>query len=69
MSQKNVYSIVVEKDGKSYVGYCLEMPQAKGQGDTRDAAIEDTKTAIILCVSYLEDKRNDPDLDLVTVSI
>lgn len=69
MWQKNVYNIMVKKDGKFYAGYCLEIPQAKGQGNTRDEAIEDTKKAIILCISYLEDKRNDPELDLITVSI
>ncbi|MDE0090396.1 MAG: hypothetical protein OXP12_03460 [Thaumarchaeota archaeon] len=69
MWQKSDYNIVVKKDGKFYAGYCLEMPQAKGQGNTRDEAIEDTKKAIILCISYLEDKRNDPELDLITVSI
>ena len=69
MWQKESYNIMVKKDGKFYSGYCLELPQAKGQGNTRDEAIEDTKKAIILCRSYLEDKNNDPDLDLITVSI
>ena len=69
MWQKGSYNIIVKKDGKFYSGYCLEIPQAKGQGNTRDEAIEDTKKAIILCISYLEDKKNDPDLDLITVSI
>ena len=69
MGEKNAYNIMVKKDGKFYAGYCLEIPQAKGQGKTRDEAIEDTKKAIILCLSYMEDKRNDPKLDLITVSI
>ena len=45
------------------------MPQAKGQGNTRDEAIEDAKKAIILCISHLEDKKNDPELDLIMVLI
>ena len=69
MQGKRDYSIVVKKDGKHYAGYCLEIPQAKGQGETRDEAVEDTKKAIALCLSYLEDKRNDPKLDLIAVSI
>lgn len=69
MCGKNVYNITVRKDGKFYTGYCLEISQAKGQGNTRDEAIEDTKKAIVLCLSYLKDKKNDPELDLVTVSI
>ena len=69
MLQKMNYNIMVKKDGKFYSGYCLEISQAKGQGNTRDEAIEDTKKAIILCISYLEDKKNDPELDLITVSL
>ena len=69
MSQKGNYTIMLKKDGKFYSGYCLEIPQAKGQGNTRDEAIKDTKKAIILCKSYLEDKKNDPEMDLITVSI
>ena len=69
MHKKEDYNIVVKKDGRFYAGYCLEIPQAKGQGDTRNEAIEDTKKAIILCRSYLEDKKRDPKLDLITVSI
>ena len=48
---------MVKKDGKFYAGYCLEIPQAKGQGNTRDEAIEDAKKTIILCISYLEDTK------------
>ncbi len=69
MQEKENYNIMVNKDGKFYTGYCLEIPQAKGQGKTRDDAIEDTKKAIILCKSYLEDKKKDPKLDLITVSV
>ena len=63
------YNIIIQKDGKFYTGYCLEIPQAKGQGETRDEAIEDIKKAIILCRSYFEDKRKNHQLDLVTVTL
>jgi len=46
------YSIAVKKDGKFYVGYCLEIPQARGQGNTKVEAIKDTKRAIRLCKVY-----------------
>jgi len=69
MSKKEDYSILVKKDGRFYVGYCLEVPQARGQGDTKQEAIADTKKAIILCKSYLKDKKKDLASKLVTVSL
>jgi predicted RNase H-like HicB family nuclease len=62
------YSIAVKKDGKFYVGYCLEIPQARGQGNTRAEAIKDTKRAIRLARAYLEDKKKN-STGLVTVSV
>lgn len=67
--KKSNYHVIVEKDGKFYVGYCLEIPQARGQGNTRAAAILDTKRAIRLCRSYLEDKKKKEASKLVTVSV
>ena len=69
MSKKEDYSILIKKDGKFFVGYCLEIPQARGQGDTKQEAITDTKKAIKLCKSYLEDKKKDLASKLVTVSL
>ena len=66
---KKSYSIVAKKDGKFYAGYCLKFPQARGQGDTRAEAIEDTKKAIKLWISYLDDKKKKEASRLVTVSI
>jgi predicted RNase H-like HicB family nuclease len=50
---KREYSIAVRKDSKFYVGYCLEIPQARGQGNTKAEATRDAKRAIRLCESYL----------------
>lgn len=61
------YSIVVKKDGKFYVGYCLEIPQARGQGDTKTEAIKDTKEAIKICKSYLSSKRKTSKAITVTI--
>ena len=69
MSKKEDYNILIKKDGKFFVGYCLEIPQARGQGDTKQEAISDTKKAIKLSKSYLEDKKRDLASKLVTVSI
>ena len=60
---------MLKKDGKFYAGYCLEIPQARGQGNTKAEAIEDTKRAIKLCKSYLENKRKNSSAKLVTVSV
>lgn len=69
MAEKRDYNIIIKKDGKFYVGYCLEIPQARGQGDTKTEAIEDTKKAIKLCKSYLEDKKRRAASKVVTVSV
>jgi predicted RNase H-like HicB family nuclease len=67
VSEKRDYNILIKKDGKFYYGQCLEIPQARGQGDTKAEAIEDTKKAIKLCKSYLESKKRSSKL--VTVSV
>ncbi len=66
VAEKREYNIVIKKDGKFYVGYCLEIPQARGR-DTKAEAIRDTKRAIKLCKAYLDVKRNASEL--VTVSL
>ena len=68
MSEKRDYSILLKKDGGFYVGQCLEIPQARGQGNTKNEAIEDTKKAIKICKSYLEKKKKTAS-KLVTVSV
>lgn len=69
MAEKRDYNIIIKKDGKFYVGYCLEIPQAQGQGNTKADAIHDTKQAIKLCKSYLESKKKSFASKLVTVSV
>ena len=69
MAQRRDYSTMVKKDGKFYVGYCIEIPQARGQGNTKSEAINDTKEAIKLCLSYLADKKRKSSSKLVTVSV
>ncbi len=66
MSEKREYNILLKKDGAFYLGQCLEISQARGQGNTKTEAIEDTKKAIKICKSYLESKKKLSNL--VTVS-
>jgi len=67
MNEKQDYNISLKKDGKFYVGQCLEIPQARGQGNTKDEAVKDTTKAIKLCKSYLVDKIKKSKI--VTVSV
>lgn len=69
MAQRRDYNIMVKKDDKFYVGYCIEIPQAKGQGSTKSEAIDNTKKAIKLCLSYLADRKRKSSSKLVTVSV
>lgn len=68
MTQRQDYNIIIKKDGKFYVGYCLEIPQARGQGNTKAEAIQDTKQAIKLCKSYLENKKKSSASRLIIPS-
>jgi len=71
VQKKQDYNIIIKKDGKFYTGYCLEIPQARGQGDTKSEAIEDTKKAIKLCRSYLQKKMKSVESSskVITVSV
>ena len=68
VQKKHDYNIIIRKDGKFYTGYCLEIPQARGQGNTKAEAIEDTKKAIKLCRSYLQKKMKESS-KVITISV
>lgn len=59
MAGEQAYNIAVKSDGKFYLGYCLEIPKARGQENTKEAAVENTKRAIKLCRNYLEVKKRN----------
>lgn len=69
---RNEFTAVIERDENWYIAYCPEIPEANGQGRTKDAARENLAEAIAL---VLEDKREDglrgvpPDAILETVHI
>jgi predicted RNase H-like HicB family nuclease len=46
----------VQKDGDWYVAVCPEVPEANGQGRTREECLHDLKQGVI---SVLQDRRED----------
>jgi predicted RNase H-like HicB family nuclease len=52
----HTFNAVYERDGDWYIGYCLEVPGANGQGKTLEECRESLRDAIRL---ILEDRRAD----------
>lgn len=52
----NEFNAVYEQEEDWYVGYCLEVPGANGQGKTMEECRESLREAIKL---ILEDRRED----------
>jgi predicted RNase H-like HicB family nuclease len=52
----NEFTAIIEKDGEWYIAYCPEIPEANGQGRTRDETRQSLAEAIAL---VLEDRRED----------
>ncbi len=46
----------VYREGKWYVAFCQEFPEANGQGETLDQCLENLKQAVDLLI---EDRRED----------
>lgn len=46
----------LHRDGKWYVAFCQEMPEANGQGLTPEECLQSLKEAVLL---LLEDRRED----------
>jgi predicted RNase H-like HicB family nuclease len=53
----------VHKDGKWYVAFCPEVPEANGQGRTREESVESLKEGVI---SIMQDRRQDADSHALT---
>ena len=68
LRQRQDYHMLIKKDGNFYVEDCLEIPQARGQGNTKAEAIQDTTQAINLYKSYFASKKKSTS-KLVTVSV
>ena len=52
----NEFTAIIERDGEWHIAYCPEIPEANGQGRTKDEARESLAEAIAL---ILEDRRED----------
>ncbi|MBF0555858.1 MAG: type II toxin-antitoxin system HicB family antitoxin [Nitrospirae bacterium] len=52
----NEYTAVIENDGQWYIGYCLEVPGANGQGRSLEECKKNLADAIALII---EDRRAD----------
>ena len=46
----------IQREGKWFIAFCPEFPEANGQGETRQESIDSLKAAIEL---LLEDRRED----------
>jgi predicted RNase H-like HicB family nuclease len=53
---KNRYPAVVVHEGKWFMAICPEVPEANGQGKTREACLEDLAAAIETVLNYKREK-------------
>ena len=66
------FTAVFERDGDWYLAYCPEIPEANGQGKSKDEARVSLAEAISL---ILEDRRQDalrgvpPEAELETITV
>ena len=49
---RNQYSAVVQRDGKWFIAFCPEVPEANGQGKTREECLKSLAEAIELVLDY-----------------
>jgi predicted RNase H-like HicB family nuclease len=52
----NEFTVVYEKDDGWFIGYCLEIPGANGQGKTRAEALDSLTEVIALALKCQRDK-------------
>ena len=49
---RNRYTAIVQHDGKWLIAICPEVPEANGQGKTREECLESLAAAIELVLDY-----------------
>jgi predicted RNase H-like HicB family nuclease len=49
---RNRYTALVQRDGKWFIALCPEVPEANGQGKTREECLESLGAAIELVLDY-----------------
>ncbi|MCX6607918.1 MAG: type II toxin-antitoxin system HicB family antitoxin [Acidobacteria bacterium] len=69
---QNQFTAIVEQDGPGFIAYCAEVPGANGQGETREACLEDLRHAIALMLEFRRENTlrsipPDATKELVTV--
>jgi predicted RNase H-like HicB family nuclease len=52
MRMRNRYTAVVQRDGKWFTASCPEVPEANGQGKTREECLQSLAAAIELVLDY-----------------
>ena len=71
-AMKPEFTAVVFKDGDSYVGWCLEVKGANGQGRTRKQCLKDIAAAVETMLEYYrEDAMKDapPNAERTTLAL
>ncbi|MBI2929430.1 MAG: type II toxin-antitoxin system HicB family antitoxin [Verrucomicrobia bacterium] len=53
---RNRYTAVVQRDGKWFIAFCPEVPEANGQGKTREECLESLAAAIELVLDYRRER-------------
>jgi predicted RNase H-like HicB family nuclease len=53
---RNRYTAIIQRDGKWFTSYCAEIPEANGQGKTREDCLSDLAAAIDLVLEYRREK-------------
>ena len=49
---RNRYTAIVQKDGRWFIAFCPEVPEANGQGKTREECLESLAAGIELVLEY-----------------
>jgi predicted RNase H-like HicB family nuclease len=50
---RNEYTIIIERDGVWYIGYCPEIPGANGQGRT----IDECRISVFEAIALIQEDR------------
>ncbi|MBI2909717.1 MAG: type II toxin-antitoxin system HicB family antitoxin [Chloroflexi bacterium] len=49
---RNEFTAIIERDGKWFIAFCPEIPEANGQGLTKEEALKSLADAIDLVLEY-----------------
>jgi predicted RNase H-like HicB family nuclease len=56
VAMRNRYSAVLQRDGKWFTAFCPEVPEANGQGKTREECLQSLAAAIELVVDHKRER-------------